>query len=162
MLHLRALILCLPFVFGATLATAEGMQVGFGAIKADPTLPVEVTSDSLDVDQTTGSAEFLGNVVVGQGDMRLSAPRLVVIYKEGGGIERLEATGGVLLVSGEDAAEADRADYTIDDGIVVMTGNVLLTQGQNALTSQRMTINLVTGTAQMVGRVKTILQPDGN
>jgi lipopolysaccharide export system protein LptA len=162
-LHLRALILCLPFVFGASLTSAQGMQVGFGTIKADPTLPVEVTSDTLDVDQTSGLAEFLGNVVVGQGDMRLSAQRLVVVYKqEGGGIERLEATGGVVLVSGADAAEADRADYTIDDGVVVMTGNVLLTQGQNALTSQKMTVNLITGTARMDGRVKTILQPGGN
>ena len=106
-----------------------------------------------------GKETVVGNVVVGQGVMRLSAPRLLVVYKPEGGIDRLEATGGVTLVSGEDAAESDRADYTIDDGVVVMTGNVLLTQGANALTAQRMTVNLVTGTAQMSGRVKTILDP---
>ncbi len=155
-------ILGLALIGGAAGLHAQGTQVGFGTIKADPTLPVEVTSDSLDVDQATGKAEFTGNVVVGQGDMRLSAPRLLVIYKASGGIERLEATGGVTLVSGPDAAQADRADYTIDSGVVVMTGNVLLTQGQNALTSQKMTVNLVTGTAQMVGRVKTVLNTGGN
>ncbi|MEX0284682.1 MAG: lipopolysaccharide transport periplasmic protein LptA [Paracoccaceae bacterium] len=148
-------------VAGTSVATAQGANVGFGSVQPDPDAPVEVTADALNVDQETGEALFEGNVLVVQGLMRLSAPRLLVVYREQGGIERLEATGGgVTLVSGEDAAEADRADYSVVDGLVVMTGNVLLTQGPNVLTSERMTVNLVTGTAQMSGRVKTILNPE--
>jgi lipopolysaccharide export system protein LptA len=64
----------------------------------------------------------------------------------------------VTLVSGPDAAEAERADYNVDDGEVVMQGNVLLTQGNSALTSERMTVDLEGGTAQMDGRVRTILR----
>lgn len=150
-------------VLGAASVSAQGANVAFGAIKADPTLPVEVTADTLDVNQENGSAEFKGNVLVGQGEMRLSAQRVLVIYNQAqSGIERMEATGDVVLVSGPDAAQAHRADYTIDTGIIVMTGNVLLTQGENALTSNKMTVNLITGTAQMVGRVKTILNSDKN
>lgn len=157
----RALLLSLPLVVGAEIGLAQTTEVAFGTIKADPTLPVEVTADTLDVDQTSGSAEFKGNVLVGQGEMRLSAQRVLVIYdEEASAIERLEATGDVVLVSGPDAAEADKAEYTIDTGVIVMTGDVLLTQGANALTSDKMTVNLTTGTAQMVGRVKTILNPD--
>ena len=138
-------------------------NVAFGAIKADPTLPVEVTADSLDVNQETGSAEFKGNVRIGQGEMRLSAQRVLVIYdQDQKGIQRMEAVGDVVLVNGPDAAEADRADYSIETGVIVMRGDVLLTQGANALTSDEMTVNLTTGTAQMNGRVKTILNPDGN
>ncbi len=160
MIPLRVLLLCAALPFAATAAQAEGTRVAFGAIKADPTLPVEVTADTLDVNQADGSAEFVGNVRVGQGEMRLSADRVLVIYAEAaGGIERLEATGDVVLVNGPDAAEADRAEYSIDTGVIVMTGDVLLTQGQNALTSDRMEVNLTTGTAQMAGRVKTILVP---
>jgi lipopolysaccharide export system protein LptA len=114
----------------------------------------------LNVDQNSGEAEFAGNVLVGQGEMRLSAETVLVVYKsEGKGIERLEAVGNVVLVSGPDAAEAERADYSIDSGLVIMTGNVLLTQGKNALTSDRLEVNLTEGTARMAGRVKTILQP---
>ena len=161
MIRSAVLLMCLVFALGFGSARAEGTQVAFGAIKADPSLPVEVTADSLDVNQADGSAVFVGNVLIGQGVMRLSARRVLVIYnQEKGGIQRLEATGDVILVSGPDAAEADRADYSIDSGVVVMTGNVLLTQGQNALTSEKMTVNLTTGTANMVGRVKTILQPE--
>ncbi|WP_236628294.1 LptA/OstA family protein, partial [Sulfitobacter sp. HI0129] len=95
-----------------------------------------------------------GNVLIGQGAMRLTAERVEVVYRaEAEGIAKLEATGGVTLVSGDDAAEADRADYDIDAGTLVMTGNVLLTQGGSALSSEQMTIQLEDGTAQMSGRV---------
>lgn len=163
MQRLIALFFCLSLIAGGSLAYAQGTNVAFGAIKADPSLPVEVTADNLYANQADGSAEFVGNVLVGQGDMRLSAPRVLVIYnQQASAIERLEATGGVVLVSGADAAEAQRADYTIDTGVIVMSGDVLLTQGPNALTSDKMTVNLTTGTAQMAGRVKTILHPDSD
>ena len=143
----------------AAAASAQETRVAFGAIKADTSLPVEVTADTLDVNQETGEAVFTGNVVIGQGEMRLAAPRVLIVYKSASdGIERMEATGGVTLVSGPDAAEAERAEYTIDRGVIVMTGNVLLTQGRSALTSEQAVINLTTGTAQMTGRVRTILQ----
>jgi len=155
--------LCISFVLGATFAGAQGANIAFGAIKTDPNLPVEVDADTLDINQANGSAEFIGNVRVGQGEMRLSANHVLVIYnQQASGIERLEATGDVILVNGPDAAEADRAVYTIGSGVIVMTGNVLLTQGPNAITSDKMTVNLTSGTAQMDGRVKTILNADKN
>ena len=159
MTYLRFLLTVLAFLSLPLSVGAQETKVSFGSLKVDPTLPVEVTADQLDVDQETGEAIFVGNVVIGQGDMRLAAPRVLVIYDaETRGIARMEATGGVTLVSGPDAAESERADYTIDDGLIVMTGNVLLTQGPSALAADRMTVNLATGSAQMVGRVKTILR----
>lgn len=142
---------------------AQGTQVAFGAIQQDTSAPVEVSADQLNVDQNTGEALFTGNVVVGQGEMRLSAPRVLVIYQENSSeIERMEATGGVTLVSGPDAAEASRADYSVGSGVIVMTGDVLLTQGRSAISGDRMTVQLDDGTAQVQGRVKTILQNGNN
>jgi lipopolysaccharide export system protein LptA len=144
-------------------AIAQGTQVAFGAIKQDTSAPVEVTADELNVDQTTGKAVFTGNVVIAQGVMRLSAARVLVIYREEtAGIQRMEATGGVTLVSGPDVAEGQRADYDIDSGVIVMTGDVLLVQGPSALSADRMNIDLNGGTARMQGRVKTILETGGN
>ncbi|SFE17597.1 lipopolysaccharide export system protein LptA [Sulfitobacter brevis] len=140
-------------------AGAQGANVAFGTIRQDTSLPVEVTADNLSVENATGTAIFTGNVAIGQGEMRLTAARVLVVYRaEQKGIARLEATGGVTLVSGEDAAESERADYNIDDGTIVMTGNVLLAQGASALSADKMSIRLEDGTAQMTGRVKTILQ----
>ena len=156
---LRIVLVCFSFLAMSSVSLAQETRVSFGALQVDTSLPVEVTADALDVDQDTGEAIFEGSVLISQGDMRLSAPRVLVVYDaETRAIARMEATGGVTLVSGPDAAEANRADYTIDSGVIVMTGNVLLTQGPSALTSDKMTVNLTTGSAQMVGRVTTILR----
>ncbi len=157
----RILCLALTACWLASIAPAQGTNLAFGGLRADPTQPVEVTADALDVDQTDGTAVFTGNVVVGQGEMRLSAREVLVVYKaDRSGIDRLIASGDVLLVNGPDAAEAQKADYTIDSGEIVMTGNVLLTQGPNALSGENLIVDLATGTARMTGRVKTILMPD--
>lgn len=163
MRHLRVLLLPLFLAVQTLPGFAQGANVAFGTIKQDTSLPVEITADDLTVDNASGTAVFTGNVLIGQGEMRLTAARVLVVYRaENKGIARLEATGGVTLVSGPDAAESERADYSIDDGAIVMSGNVLLTQGASALSADRMTVQLSDGTAQMSGRVKTILQTGSN
>ncbi|WP_420861858.1 lipopolysaccharide transport periplasmic protein LptA [Algirhabdus cladophorae] len=141
-------------------ATAQQLQ--FGGMQQDTDAPVEVTSDQLSINQTDGSATFTGNVIVGQGEMRLSAQRVVVIYTEDQSeIEQMLAFGGVTLVNGPEAAEADEADYTLSTGTVLMRGNVVVTQGPSAVSADRMTVDLETGTAQLDGRVRTLLQSSG-
>lgn len=159
MLRLVPVLLALGLVLSSPgSAAAQGANVGFGTMQADPDAPVEVTADQLDVSQVDGAAVFTGNVVVGQGEMRLTAPEVRIIYaEESGEVARMEATGGVTLVSGAEAAESDRADYDVGSGIIVMTGNVLLTQGRNALASERMEVDLTANTARMTGRVQTVL-----
>jgi len=140
-------------------ATAQGTQVAFGGLKHDSSLPIEVTSDQLSVDQATGKAVFTGNVIIGQGTMRLTARTVEVVYaEESSDISRLMASGGVTLVNAGEAAEASQAEYDLESGTVVLTGNVLLTQTNSALSGDRMVIDLNTGTGRMDGRVKTILQ----
>ena len=153
-----SLLLCAPIA-----AFAQNFQVAFGGMQQDTTLPVEVTSDSLSRNQKDGSAIFDGNVLIVQGDMRLSAPVVNVFYNpDSQGIARLLATGGVLLIKAEDEAEADQAEYNVEDGTIEMTGNVLLSQGVNTLASDRMTVDLESGAAKMHGRVKTIMRSGDN
>ena len=96
---------------------------------ADTDAPVQVEADSLKVNQTTGEATFTGNVVIGQGEMRLSAAEVTVVYAAGGNerISSLRATGGVTLVNGPDAAEASEAAYDVEAGTVALSGDVVLT-----------------------------------
>ena len=156
---LRLALFALFIALAPAVVSAQGANVAFGTISQDTSLPVEVTSEELSVDQQTGTAIFTGNVVIGQGEMRLSAQRVLVVYRaDANGIAKMEATGGVTLVSGPDAAEAQRADYSIDDGTIVMQGNVLLAQGASALSADTMTIHLKDGTARMSGNVRTKLQ----
>lgn len=156
---LRAL--CLAVIL-ATPSVAQEADIRFGGLRQDTSLPVEVTSDSLSVDQASGAALFTGNVMAKQGEMRLTAGTIRVEYAaDGEGIDRLVATDGVTLVSPTDAAEATEAVYTIATGNVVMTGNVLLTQGRAAISGEKLTVNLTDGTGTMTGRVKTVFTPGG-
>lgn len=156
----RALILTLAL---AAPALAQETNVAFGGLTQDTSLPVEITADTLSVNNADGSAVFSGNVLVGQGEMRLSAAEVRVDYApDSRAIERLHATGGVTIASRQDAAEAREAVYTIDSGLVVMTGDVLLTQGQSALSGQKLTLNLKEGTGVIEGGVSTTFVPGGN
>ena len=138
-------------------------NINLGGISADPTAAVEITADNLSVDQESGTAIFEGNVVLGQGDLRLSAGRVQVVYGNGGGeISRLSASGGVTFVTATEAAEAENAEYDLSAGTLVMTGNVLLTQGSSAISADTMRVNLTDGSAQMDGRVRTIFNQGNN
>lgn len=138
-------------------------NVNLGGINADPSAPVEITADNLSVDQENGTAIFQGNVVLGQGDLRLSASRVQVVYGNGGGdISRLSASGGVTFVTATEAAEAQNAEYDLGAGTLVMTGSVLLTQGASAISADTMRVNLSDGSAQMEGRVRTVFNQGNN
>jgi len=145
----------------ATLAAAQ-VNIGFGGVVYNSEQPIEVTSDSLRVDQSSGNAVFSGNVVVVQGNMRLAAGEVQVIYGTGEtrDVQRVLATGGVLITRGNDAAEGQRAEYRVSTGTMVLTGDVLVTQGPSAIAGDRLSINLNTGDGTVDGRVRTVLQTD--
>ncbi|MEM7470559.1 MAG: lipopolysaccharide transport periplasmic protein LptA [Pseudomonadota bacterium] len=161
---LRPLAMIIAILSGATAAaSAQGANVAFGGLKHDASLPVEITADELTVDQATGQAVFIGNVVAGQGEMRLSAGQVKVQYAASGGqttgrIAQLVASQGVTLVNGAEAAEAQSAVYDVERAEIVMTGDVILTQGQNALSGEQLTVDLTDGSGRMTGRVKTIFR----
>ena len=131
---------------------------GLDAVRGEP---VEMRADSLEVDNTTGETVFTGNAVLGQGDMRLAAQLIRIIYAAAGDgrIQRLEASGGVTLVTAEEEAEAENAVYHVIDGTVSMRGAVILTQGPNVLSGDRLEVNLRTGQGRMEGNVRTRIQP---
>ncbi len=159
---LRAAVLAavLALAGAAVPALAQQANIAFGGLKQDTSLPVTLDADSLAINNANGSALFTGNVIVSQGEMRLTAGEVKVEYApDGGGIKTLHATGGVTLISATDAAEAREAIYTIDTGNVVMTGDVLLTQGQSAISGQKLVLNLEAGTGAMEGRVQTVFSP---
>jgi len=154
------------FGFPAALA-AQGTSLAIGSGAFSSGLPVEVSADALSVDQGSGAATFDGNVLVVQGDVRMSAGQVVVVYAtdESGsanGIARLVASGGVTFVTPTDAVEAQTAEYSIADGIVTLAGDVLLTQGPTAISGERLVVDLNSGSGRMEGRVRTIIGGSDN
>lgn len=154
-------IATLLIVLAQTAAAQVG--VGFGGTAHDGSQPVEVTADALTVNRETGSAVFSGNVLIIQGDLHMAAGQVEVIYLESDGgtdIERVVATGGVLVTRGDDAAEGSEAEYSVAQASLTLSGDVMVTQGPTAIAGDEMTIDLETGAGTVTGRVRTVLQGD--
>jgi lipopolysaccharide export system protein LptA len=144
-------------------AAAAQVGIGFGGVAHDTDQPVEVTADSLSIDQSGGRAVFEGNVLIVQGDLRMAAGRVEVVYddaEEGRSVNEVLATGGVLVTRGDDAAEGTQARYDIAGALLTMTGDVLVTQGPTAISGDRMVVNMSTGNGTVDGRVRTVLDPE--
>lgn len=158
---LRAMIVPLAIWTVVIAAAAEAQTtVALTGLQQDSSLPVEVESDTLTVDQGTGEAVFTGNVKVVQGDMTITSERARVEYTPGGNeVQKVFFYEDVLFTSPTDAAQGDEAVYTLATGEVIMTGNVLLTQGSTTIAGPRLVYNLDAGTGVMEGRVQTVFVP---
>ncbi len=143
---------------------AQGTQVSIGGGGHDTSQPVEISADEFRLDQTAGTATFLGNVLVIQGDMRLATERLTAEYHDNDGarrIVRLLASGGVTVVAGDETAEAADAVHEVDSGSLRLQGDVMLTQGPAFLSGDALVVDLRSGAGTMSGRVRTLFQPGG-
>ena len=156
-------VICTVFLTAFALSAGAQTNINLGGMAVDTGATIEITSDSLSIDQDTGTAIFLGDVLIGQGDLRISAAQVEVAYgSDTSQIARLIASGNVTFVTAQDAAEAETADYNVETGMLTLTGDVLLTQGGSAISAQSMIVNVNDGTATMQGRVRTVLQQGGN
>jgi lipopolysaccharide export system protein LptA len=145
-------------------APAQDSAIRFGQSLQLSGQTLEVTADSLSVDQASGASEFRGEVLAVQGDLRLTAGLVRIEYaaQANGGqrVERLIASGGVTLATPDEAVEAQEAIYFLQRGTLEMTGEVMLVQGPNILSGQRFVADLNAGTGQMTGRVRTVIRMD--
>lgn len=160
------LVPVLAFLSSVAVAQEEGP---FGGFKHDSSAPIEITSDSLEVRQAESLAVFSGDVVAGQGTLRLTANEVTVLYggdDATGEIRSMTATGDVFLSNGSETAQGTRAVYDVAEGVVRMSGAVVLTQGDNAISGESLTIDLDAGTGRIEGsgggRVKSVFTPSGN
>ena len=122
----------------------------------DASLPIAISADAMEIEQSAQRATFMGAVDARQGEIALRAERLVVHYRgegEGGesSIRLIEATGDVFLVTPGETAQGDAGSYDVDAGIVTLTGQVVLTNADAVLTGHRATMNLATGQSRVTG-----------
>ncbi|HEV2815662.1 MAG TPA: LptA/OstA family protein [Allosphingosinicella sp.] len=145
----RALLaLLLPLLLGGpALGQGPGLR-GFNS-----NAPVDVAADRIEVQDRANRAIFSGNVEVRQGDMRMSAARLTVVYAGGQSvqIQRLEASGGVILRTPSETARSRFGIYDVPRRIVTMIGGVTLDQGANHVQGARLVLDLDSHRAVMDG-----------
>lgn len=156
-----AMLAATPFLTAHAVA-----QSPFGGFKHDETLPIEIAADSLEVREADNVAFFRGEVVAGQGTLRLTAKELEVDYGGSAGdtgqIRRLQARGDVFIANGAETAAGEWADYDVAAGLIKMGGAVTLTQGGNVVKGGALTIDLNSGEGRVEGgggRVRSVFTP---
>ena len=142
-----------------------GAQEGVSALKGhDSKAPVDITADRAEAQDRADRAIFAGNVVVRQRqtDAANGAADARLLRAQGGiDINRIDASGGVTVVSPSETARGDFAVYDLDEGLITMVGNVRLERGGSFLSGGRLTIDLDTGRAVMDGGLRGVNQGGG-
>jgi lipopolysaccharide export system protein LptA len=139
-------------------------QDGVSALKGhDSKAPIDLAADRAEAQDRADRAIFAGNVVVKQGELTLRTARLTVAYANQNGLDinRIDASGGVTVVSPSETAKGDFAVYDLNEGLITMVGNVRLERGGSFLNGGRLTIDLDTGRAVMDGGLRGVNQSGG-
>ncbi|MFZ1148353.1 MAG: LptA/OstA family protein [Xanthobacteraceae bacterium] len=160
--------------------------------------PVQIEAATLEVHDKSKTATFSGNVQVVQGDTTMRCRSLVVFYGqevgigESGGeattgtaaksplggskgaqnIRRIEARGGVTVLTKDQSASGDLGIYDLKTKTITLSGNVVVSQGQNVIHGERVVVDTETGNARVEsggtgagtsagsgGRVRALIQP---
>jgi lipopolysaccharide export system protein LptA len=189
----RRLSLCA--VMAVLLASAAGPPVqSLLQGGQDKDQPVQIEAASLEVRDKNKTATFAGDVQVVQGDTTMKCQKLVVFYgqevgiaqggapapdakpaatlagpKSAQNIRRIEARGGVTVITKDQNASGDLGVYDLLAKTITLTGNVVVSQGQNVIHGERVVVDTVSGNARVESnnqgggatpsRVRALIQP---
>jgi len=186
-----------PFWVAVAASLAPGLAAAQGPLQSalpgqNQDLPVQIEAASLEVHDKNKTATFSGNVQVVQGDTTMKCQTLVVFYghevgiaqnaapasdakatgaapKGAQDIRRIEAHGGVTVVTKDQNASGDLGVYDMQSKTITLTGNVVVSQGQNVIHGERVVVDTVTGNARVEskegggvapGRVRALILPN--
>ncbi|MGC1271630.1 MAG: LptA/OstA family protein [Croceibacterium sp.] len=147
--------------FLGSFAVAGLAALAFGSVAGAQTIagfnsnqPVNYAADRIELQDRQNRVILAGNVVINQGDLRLTAGRTTVAFTDNGGlkIQRIDATGGVVVTRGGERAEGSAGVYDFNRRVIVLSGGVGLRRGGDTLNGGRLTIDLDTGLSSVDGR----------
>lgn len=145
----------------ATYAGANGDTSDITTLTADghvilQTATETATGDKAVYDLLSGKATLSGSrpKVIQKEKNSIEADNMVV-WTKNNILDRAEATGHVIIISGEQTATGDKATYTSTSSIAELIGNVKVKQGNNWLQGDRAEMNMTTRISKMTGNSGT-------
>ena len=142
------------FVASAIAALGFASLAGAQTIAGfDSTQPVNYAADRIELQDRQNRVVLSGDVVITQGDLRLTAGRTTVAYTDTGSlqIQRIDATGGVTVTRGAERAQGAAGVYDFNRRVIILSGGVALRRGNDTLNGGRLTIDLNTGLSSVDG-----------
>jgi lipopolysaccharide export system protein LptA len=154
----------------ASQSSASPIQILPGTSSKEP---ISIDADKLVYYDKERKAVYTGNVVVIQGDTKMTCSVMTVYLDrspaQGGaeakdaageaptnsGVKRLEAAGPVTVVSKTQVATGDSAVYDKAENRVLLIGHVTLSDGQNVTKGDRLTYDLKTSQATIDTNAKS-------
>ena len=127
--------------------------------------PISIDADKLVYYDKEHKAVYSGNVVVIQGDTKMTCTAMTVFLDHAptqgakpttdgqpgptanSGVKRLEAAGPVTVISKTQVATGDNGSYDKGEGKVWLIGHVTLSDGQNVTKGDKLTYDLKTAEA---------------
>ncbi|HEY0269952.1 MAG TPA: LptA/OstA family protein [Sphingomonas sp.] len=139
------------------------------AVKHDSNAPLDWVANSIEVQDRAHRATLIGNVRVVQQEMTLTADRVTANYtgsiadsgtppaggaapaKSGPQVQRLDATGNVVVTRPGEIAHGDYGIYDLDRKLITMIGHVTLDRNGSVTRGGRLVIDQNTNRATMDG-----------
>ncbi|TCK60854.1 lipopolysaccharide transport periplasmic protein LptA [Seleniivibrio woodruffii] len=146
------------------LATALTASAAEGVVK--PGLgkkPIKILSDYMKYTGSDNTSRFSGNVVVTDGEMRVSADNMDVTFDKSNNVKEINAQGNVKIEKEGLLALSDRAKLFAAEEMAVLSSNVRVWQGDNYLEGEKVTLynenNRIFVDRGTNNRVKIIIAP---
>lgn len=140
--------------FALTAALVGGMHAQAQTIAAhNSRAPVTFDADRIELQDRENRVILSGDVVIEQAGLTLRSARTLLNYDdtEKLSIQRITATGGVVVTRGNERASGDNAVYDFNRRIITMSGNVSLRRASDTLSGGRLVIDLESGLASVDG-----------
>lgn len=137
------------------LAVSQGGAQAIGGHNSDA--PVSYAADRIELQDKANRVILSGNVDIQQGDLHMRADRTTVAYTNEGSIkiQRIDATGGVLVTRGSESARGEVAVYDFNQRIITLAGGVGLKRDADTLNGGRLVIDLKSGLSSVSGGAGT-------
>lgn len=116
-----------------------------GVAGKQPSNEVQITSDTLKIENRSKRATFLGNVKATFNSIVFSCDKVVVSYSKDGTITHLTATGNVTVKKGDATATAKTAQLNTNTNTLTLKGTPSLIRGNNKLQGKTVVVNIQTG-----------------
>jgi len=150
------------------------------ALDSDRKQPIEITADSVELNEGEGFSTYSGNVLIVQGSMTIEANKVKITFNDDG-IETMVATegnnDGLAYMQQESEPLGDgkgdimeawgkRIDYQLNTEFLTLLGSAKLIQKGNLFSGQKILFNMSTENVKAIGsnnkQVKMIFLPNSN
>jgi lipopolysaccharide export system protein LptA len=153
----RALKVCLALFLAAPAGLAQAQAIS-ALRNHDTGQPIDVDAARAELRDNDRILILTGNVVVVQGNMRLTANRMRVYYEKGAKdrltILRIDADGGLNFTSPSEKAQSQWGIYDVSERQLTLGGDVKLnrTTSLAEVAGERLELNLRSGLTTLDGR----------